>query len=151
MSYFPLAHINSPLTDPSGIHTGWNRAFPRNPLQCQCQRRALEEENQHQGGARPVVTRNIDYTPNQCTMLTGLCGRKSWQPNCFSWALPISRCYYLYMQINKHWAEIKSEREAEDGRKKKTSAQASDQSGRHYHKHKNSKILSPFQFTGALP
>lgn len=111
----------------------------------------LEEENQCPGGTGTAVTRNIDYTPNQCKMLTGLGSRKSRQPNCVSWALPVSRCYYSYMQINKHWAEIKSRRQAEDGWKKKASAQAAHQSGEHYHKHKKPIILhSLFQFTGAL-
>lgn len=76
----------------------------------QWQSRELEEENQSLGGAGTAVRRNIDYTPNQCKMLTGLCGRKSWQPNCVSWALPISRCYYSYTQINKPWTGIQKER-----------------------------------------
>lgn len=50
----------------------------------QWQSRELEEENQSRGGAGTAVRRNIDYTPNQCKMLTGLWGRKSWQPNCVS-------------------------------------------------------------------
>lgn len=36
------------------------------------------------GGAGAVVPRNSDYTPNQCKMLTGLGGRRRWQPNCIS-------------------------------------------------------------------
>lgn len=110
MSYFPLEYINSPPTDSSGIYVGWNWAFPSNLLQCQCRKRGLEEENQSRGGAGTAVRRNIDYTSNQCEMLTELLSRKSWQPNCISWALPVSRCYYSYMQINNLWAEIKRER-----------------------------------------
>lgn len=115
--------MNSTLTDPSGIYVGWNRAFPSNLLQGQCQGRQLEDENQSPGEAGTAVRRNTDYTPNQCKMLTGLRGRKTWQPNCISWALPVSRCYYSYMQINKHWAEIKRERDTEDDKRKKISAQ----------------------------
>lgn len=149
MSYFPLDHMNSTLTDPSGIYIGWNRAFPTNLLQGQCQRRQLEDENQSPGEAGTAVRRNTDYTPNQCKMLTGLRGRKTWQPNCVSWALPVSRCYYSYMQINKHWAEFKRERDTEDDKRKKISAQVVDQSGKHYHKYKNWNSPS-FRFTGAL-
>lgn len=75
-------------------------------------------------------------------------GRKGWQPNCISWALPVSRRYYSYMQINKHWAEIKRQRKAEDGKKEKASAQAVDWSGKHHHKQK--QILLLFRCTGAL-
>lgn len=151
MSYFPLEYINSPPTDSSGIYVGWNWAFPSNLLQCQCRKRGLEEENQNQGGAGTAVRRNIDYTPNQCEMLTGLLSRKSWQPNCVSWALPVSRCYYSYMQINNLWAEIKrGGGKAEDGKEKKTSTQALDQSSKYYHKHKNSEIPLPFRYTQVL-
>jgi hypothetical protein len=43
------------------------------------------------------------------------------------------------MQINKNAlrTEIRAKKGAEDGWKKKTSAQPVDQSGKHYHKHKN--------------
>lgn len=109
VSYFPGEHINSPPTGPFGSDVGWNWALPSSTLEGQCQRRELEEEAQSPGGAGAAVPRNIDYAPNQCKMLTGLRGRKSWQPNCVSWALPVSRCYYSYMQINKHWVEIKRE------------------------------------------
>lgn len=150
MSYFPGEHMTGPPTDASGIYRGWNQTSPSNLLQGQCQRRELEEEaHSEPGRSRHSRRRDADYTPNQCVMLTGLCSRKSQQPNCISWALPISRCYYSYMQIYKHWAEIKRERQAEDSKRKKTSAQAADQSGKHYHKHKNWNSPS-FQFTGAL-
>ena len=86
------------------------------------------------------MRRNIDYTPNQCKMLTELSGRKGWQPNCVSGALPVSRCYYSYMQIDRHRAQIKRQRKAEDGKKKETSAQAVDQSGKHHHKYKTLKF-----------
>lgn len=137
MSYFPVEHINSPPTDPSSTHVGWNRAFPSNLLQCQCRRRELWEENQRQGRSRHSGNEKHWLHSKSMQDADRAPRRKSWQPNCVSCALPIRRCYYSYMQINKHRAELKREKEAEYGKKKKTSAQAVHQSGKHYHKHKN--------------